>query len=208
MNSCTEVNTFAVNKKREKRVQVFIALYFLSVLLPTTGKLIFVRPILCLLMYLMDSSYLSHRFSVRRDMFFFFATWFLCVAFGQIVIVGKPHINSLIHEFQRIIMYFVIALPLGRIKLNRKELYIMSSALLIFNFTIQILELLNIQWVFDFIKTYYYTGEDMRHLNLALNQTLTTFRSGSIFINPNVYCPIAWQFNFLQLRKKFCRGNI
>lgn len=191
MISCTETNRCTANKRRDKRLQGFIALYFLSVLLPTTGKLILVRPMLCLFMYLMDSLNLSYRLSVHRDMFFFFATWFLCVAFGQIVMVGEPHVSSLIHEFARIAMYFVIALPLGRIRLNRKELYIMSSILLTFNFIIQFLELIGVRWIFDFIKTYYHTGEDLRHLNLALNQTITSFRSGSIFINPNVYCPIA-----------------
>ncbi len=174
--------------KKEKYNNVFLTLYILSILLPASGAFLAIKPLMCLIMWAFCSGSFG---KIDAFVFSFFGVWFGCVFLGQMVYVGEPHVDAVLHEFVRIGSYFCITIGLIKLKISRKTLTILCGLLLTINFAVQLLQFFKVEAVFDFLRKYYMQGEDFRHLNLAYGTTLASFRSGSIFINPNVYTPIA-----------------
>lgn len=181
----------AINKSLKKANNLFLIVYFILMISPRTGFFDYLRPAVCLLYF--AHIHLHYRIPVIFNVqhFLFFLVWISCILFGQLVVVGQINQGAVIHEVLRVVMYFVIFLPLQDIYISKKMLLILTSIFLIFNCTIQILQLLKVEFAFDFIKSVYLETNDLRHLNLARADNWTAFRSGSIFVNPNVYTPLA-----------------
>ena len=107
-----------------------------------------------------------------------------------VLVEGNANFNVTLHELQRFAFYILLILVVYDYKVPLKCIYWISIAILLFNFTIQLLQFNGAEWVNDFIRQYYLVGSDT-HLNLATTKYGTaSFRSGSIYMNPNVYMVI------------------
>lgn len=180
-----------LSQKEYKSNRFFLTIYFIMLLLPGRGIFYYIRPTFCFLYWILSTRRFGYGYMLNRKFTVFFAIWFYCLVLGQLVIVGTTHSSALTHEFLRVGMYFVTMLPMQHLKLDKKWLVFLSSAFVIFNLVIQVCEFFKVEAVFTFIQSNYLVSNDLRHLNLARADSLVSFRSGSIFINPNVYTPLA-----------------
>ena len=101
-------------------------------------------------------------------------------------------INTWLHEVQRIIFYVLLILIVLNYKITFKHVYIICILVLIFHTTVQTLQWMGFEWVNDLIRQYYLQpGDSGIHLMLASPENAgLDFRSGSIYMNPNVYMVI------------------
>ncbi len=107
-----------------------------------------------------------------------------------VLVEGSANFSVTLHELQRFAFYILLIMVVYDYKVPFKCIYWISIAILLFNFTIQLLQFNDVEWVNDFIRQYYLVGSDT-HLNLATTKYGTAnFRSGSIYMNPNVYMVI------------------
>jgi len=95
-----------------------------------------------------------------------------------------------IHEMIRMVYCAFCIQVFSRLKISFKTLYICVLLAFVPNFIIQVMEYLKIGGIISFVRNHYLT-ESMSaiHLELATYSGMD-FRSGSIFINPNVYMTI------------------
>ena len=106
------------------------------------------------------------------------------------LVEGSANFSVTMHELQRFVFYILLILVVYDYKVPFNYIYWICIAILLFNFTIQILQYNDVEWVNDFIRQYYLVGKDT-HLNLATTKYgSASFRSGSIYMNPNVYMVI------------------
>lgn len=99
--------------------------------------------------------------------------------------------NKWTHEFQRLLFYIVLISAVYEYRISFKFLYWMCIATLLLHTTIQTLQWFEVEGVNDFIRDVYAGGQDRTHLDLALGgRENSGFRSGSIYLNPNVYMVI------------------
>ncbi len=100
--------------------------------------------------------------------------------------------NAWIHEFQRLLFYAALLFVVEKCKISFRFLYWICIAVLLFNTVIQVLQWNGVEEVNDFIRDYYLEpGASTTHLDLATTaHGRGSFRSGSIFANPNVYMVI------------------
>ena len=96
------------------------------------------------------------------------------------------------HEIQRMLFCALMLMTVVKMNISFRLIYIITILALMPNFLIQLLQYAKVQSVFNFIESNYQTGveaEEWTHLDLAREEG-SSFRSGSIFLNPNVYMAI------------------
>ena len=95
------------------------------------------------------------------------------------------------HEVQRLLFYIVLITAVYEYRISFRFLYWMSIVTLLIHTTIQTLQWFEVEGVYDFIRDVYAGGQDQVHLDLTLGGLENSdFRSGSIYLNPNVYMVI------------------
>lgn len=180
-------------------------------LLPMVGNWYYIRVALPALILAVELI-MKRNFSVRKEIIVFFLLWGISLFGSQLIVVGTQTSANIIafrKEILRLIVYLIIALSVQKYNVNFKILTGVSVFMLIFHFGIQMLQFFKYEIVFDFIINNYMDGTNsMRHLGLAYNDTLANFRSGSIFINPNVYVPYAMFFLVVFLQNVLNRKSI
>lgn len=98
--------------------------------------------------------------------------------------------NQFTHELMRMVFCALIILTVSKLTVPFKCIYRVALVVLIPNLIIQIMQYMQMGSVFLFISQHYVTPDsDWSHLELA-RQVGVNFRSGSIFLNPNVYMVI------------------
>lgn len=113
----------------------------------------------------------------------------LPILFSFIIEQGVS-LSILTHEYIRLIFCSCIILVASQLEIDMKHIYIATLLVFLPNFIIQILEYNKFEPIFTFIKNYYVVdSSEWSHLELA-RLTGSSFRSGSIFKNPNVYMVI------------------
>ena len=119
---------------------------------------------------------------------------------GMIVGIGLPiltvllmehslNMSTALHEIQRFAFYILLISVVFEYKVPFRFIYYICLGILLVNFAIQILQYNGVTEVNDFIRQYYLTSDNDTHLMLA-TYTESNFRSGSIYLNPNVYMVI------------------
>ena len=113
------------------------------------------------------------------------------ISFVTVTLVeGTADFSVTLHEMQRFAFYILLIIVVYDYKVPFKYIYWICISILLFNFAIQLLQFNGAEWVNDFIRQYYLVGSDT-HLELATTKYGTaSFRSGSIYMNPNVYMVI------------------
>lgn len=100
--------------------------------------------------------------------------------------------DLVIHEIQRMLFCALLLLTVAKLHISFKLIYVITIIVLLPNFVIQLLQRANVGAVFSFIQNNYQFdvgADEWTHLDLAREQG-GGFRSGSIFLNPNVYMAI------------------
>ncbi len=133
----------------------------------------------------------NSKISVRLTTVFFAMIVGVMISCITVTLVeGSANFSVTMHELQRFVFYILLILVVYDYKVPFSYIYWICIAILLFNFTIQILQYNDAEWVNDFIRQYYLVGSDI-HLNLATTKYgSASFRSGSIYMNPNVYMVI------------------
>ena len=118
-------------------------------------------------------------------------------------------ITSVVHEIERLLFYILVIYLCFHYEIDFEALFKIATVLFIVHLAIQILQFSGFQPVFDLIeKNYLQPGDSGIHLSLAKRQTLLDFRSGSIFMNPNVYMVIPCTYLGLVFQKLLKKPNI
>lgn len=108
------------------------------------------------------------------------------LALGTVLFV-EHQVNSSValHEFERIIYYFLVIILCSSLKLNISTLVNICRALLIFHFVLQTMQFFKIGNTYEFLYNNYLQDKTVTaHIDMAYGEG---FRSGSIYLNPNVY---------------------
>ena len=99
-------------------------------------------------------------------------------------------VNLFTHELMRMLFCAVTILAVSKLNVSFKCIYRIVLLVLLPNLIIQIMQYMQIDSIFAFISQHYVTPDsEWSHLELA-RQPGIDFRSGSIFLNPNVYMVI------------------
>jgi len=123
---------------------------------------------------------------------------FLSVIF--VFIVDRTiNFGRVIHEIERVLFYALLIYCCKHYRVKRSLLSWICKILLIINLTIQLAQYFELFETYDFLRNNYIErGGKTTHLDLAYSGR-SSFRSGAIFINPNVYMlfPIVFLIVFL-----------
>ncbi|MCM1139276.1 MAG: hypothetical protein NC453_11965 [Muribaculum sp.] len=116
--------------------------------------------------------------------------WFWAIVIASAsVLVFEQHFNTGVfgHEISRILYYGLVMYLCSRLQVSIKFLFYCCSIVLCIHFAVQVTQYLRMGIFDPYIVKYYLAGNiDNIHYQLA-TQDYYQFRSGSIFINPNVY---------------------
>lgn len=116
--------------------------------------------------------------------------------------------SVMLHEAMRFGFYILLIIVVYGYKIQFKFIYWICIFILLFNLTIQILQFNDVQWVYDFIRDNYVTN-GTSHLDLATTEYGTeSFRSGSIYLNPNVYMVIPCTTLCVILQANILKHNV
>lgn len=109
------------------------------------------------------------------------------IASFPVMLLEQFNVDFFIKELIRM-SYCVLSINIMvRIKVSDKILYLCALLALLPNFAIQMMEYLKVGNALSFVENYYVTSdENWKHL-VSATYSGADFRSGSVFINPNVY---------------------
>jgi hypothetical protein len=108
-----------------------------------------------------------------------------------VLLVEKDIVSpAFMHEFQRMLFYAILIIVVNQYKVSFRFVYVITITILLIHTAIQTLQWLGYSWITDFIRQYYLEpGGSTTHLDLTYLKG-SDFRSGSIYLNPNVYMVI------------------
>lgn len=116
--------------------------------------------------------------------------WFLSIMVATASVLVFEHrlsTDTMAHEISRIVYYGLVMYLCSRLKVSIKFLFYCCSVVLCIHFVVQVSQYFRMGIFDPYIVKYYLAGnKDNIHYQLA-TQDYYQFRSGSIFINPNVY---------------------
>ena len=104
-----------------------------------------------------------------------------------VLISGDINSAVIFHEVMRMFYCALLIMTVSKLYISFDTLYLGAIIAFLPNFVIQLLEYIKLPGIIPFISQYYVTDEsNYAHLELATYSGME-FRSGSVFINPNVY---------------------
>lgn len=176
--------------REDNRVQLFMIGVF--TLFPLSGRWNIIRLVLSMLLVFRNLAKGTGR--IDRYLSRVFGPMLIGLIIPPLVVLlfeQRVESSDVIHEFERLLFYMMIIYLCWSYTINFKALYVIATLLFVVHFVVQILQYSGFQPVFNIIEKYYLQeGESGIHLSLARRKTLLNFRSGSIFMNPNVYMVI------------------
>lgn len=119
-----------------------------------------------------------------------FAVWIFNIALAILAVILVEHsllTSNIVHEFVRVLFYALIVEVCLNTQVELHILYKTAIIVLGIHFVIQMTQFMGLNIFDPFIINYYLAGDSN---NIHYIQTVSkdyAFRSGSIFINPNVY---------------------
>lgn len=192
--------------REDNSIQLFIIGAF--TLLPLSGRGNIIRLIFALILFLRTLTRGHTRIGLTKV----FVPMFLGLLIAPLtVFLCEQSISGqdVIHEAERLIFYFLIIFACWNSQVEFESLYRIATALFVVHFVIQLLQYIGFQPIFDIIEKYYLQpGDTGIHLSLARRKTLLNFRSGSIFMNPNVYMVIPCTYLSIAYQKILNRRSI
>lgn len=190
--------------------EIAIVVFAILTILPYTKVYIVLRFLIILVMIFYQILFKYH-FELDRNIIMVFAIWTLNLflsAIAGLVIEKYINIGSIFHELQRLIYYLLVVLLCLNFKIKFSFTMLISKMLLTFHLSIQLLQLFKFEPINVFIlNNYLLEGASPIHLSLAY-EVGSNFRSGSIFMNPNVYLVYPLIFLTVYLQGILIRRNI
>ena len=118
--------------------------------------------------------------------------WILSIVLASAIVItteGSLNFATILHEFSRVIYYLCVIMLCFRINISLKKLFYACSVVILIHTFIQFTQYLSMGIFDNYIIQYYLQGEttNQHYLMSTMAESGEGFRSGSIFINPNVY---------------------
>lgn len=177
-------------------------------LLPLSGRGNILKLILALLFFLHTLT----RGHVRPGLTKVFVPMLLGLLIAPLaVLICEQRLSGsdVIHEAERLLFYILIIQCCWNSEVKFDSLYRIATALFIIHLAIQLLQYSGFQPIFNIIEKYYLQpGDSGIHLSLARSKNLLNFRSGSIFMNPNVYMVIPCVYLSIAYQKLLNRRSL
>lgn len=186
------INKEIRNIKNDNLYYIFL---FCLALFPTNTKFLYINFFIALflLLKILLIKKFKLTFSPIHAIFFLFINYLL---FLSIIISISD--GEIIEELVRNIYYLLLLIIASNTIVTFNRIYLMAKILLIFNFTIQIFQYFKLFNINDYIMWIY--GGYWKFLNTTRFTDLQFFRSGSIYLNSNIYSKIAITFLIIFLQ--------
>lgn len=190
----------------QKNDNWLLFIVILTTFLPTDSRFSIVKLLLILVAYVYKSS------SPTIPQIKLLVLWIENIGIASLAVIiceGTINSNTILHELIRVIYYYLVVALCSKMRISLRSLYISCSIVIWIHFTIQLTQYLRLGIVDSFITRYYLSGDVQNvHYVQAIN-TSYSFRSGSIFINPNVYVcyPYLSIGVFLQYYQRHAKWN-
>jgi hypothetical protein len=191
-------------------------IYIIAILslLPFSNRMVILRGLILLLIFLVNNFIIKssmHIELVKFDKIIFIFIFFLISSYLLAIAVGVFYANGIdlqkiFHEGTRLVYYVLTILVISKLCVKFDTILQTMKVLLVFHLAIQLLQWFGSSEINIFIENIYVSNRIVttttRHLNLADKTLGTSFRSGSIFLNPNVYMvyPLIFLLFFLEAR--------
>lgn len=177
-------------------------------LLPLSGRGNIIRLVLTLVFFLRTLT----RGHIRPGLIKVFGPMLLgllIAPFAVLICEQSISVSDVMHEAERLLFYILIIFTCWNCQVEFESLYRIATVLFIIHLAIQLLQYSGFQPIFNIIEKYYLQpGDSGIHLSLARRKTLLNFRSGSIFMNPNVYMVIPCAYLSIAYQKLLNRRSI
>lgn len=195
------VSVNRINKMDSNQLFSKIYLYTIAFfsILPFNSFYIIIRVIVIslFLFYL----FIKKNLKIKKSLFLILIVWFINIIFSTIIYsYAEMNTNSMFHELQRWLFYSLIFSVSINCNIRFDDIVKVCKFILIFHLSIQILQKLGNLGINEWIESKYINESgSINHLSLATYKG-GDFRSGSIFLNPNVYMvyPLTFLIVFLQ----------
>lgn len=211
------VKNASKNSQADKYVVYIIAFF---TLLPFSNRMVILRGVILLLIFIVKNFVLipsMHIESVKFDKKVLLFIMLLISSYLLSVVVGVFYsdginLQKVLHEGSRLAYYVLVILVISKLCVKFDSMLQIMKVLLIFHLAIQLLQWYGNSEINSFIENIYVSNRIVSvttiHLNLAERALGLSFRSGSIFLNPNVYMvyPLIFLLFFLEaklINKKF-----
>lgn len=173
---------------------IILSIILFTTFIPSHGKLTILKLIIIFALWLNRLSYklqdpriISYRKKCQNIIFLWFVSIFLA-AIAVVIVETSLNYSVIIHELSRIAYYLFLILLCFNISISLKILFYACSIIILIHCGIQYSQYRSLGIVDDFITQYYLSGdEENAHYLMARVIEGNSFRSGSIFLNPNVY---------------------
>lgn len=173
---------------------VTLAIILFTTFIPSSGSMGMLKLAIVVLLCLfrlgnqLSNSYIAlKRKQSQRIIFLWFVSIFLA-SIAVIVTEGGLNYATIGHEILRVIYYLCVIVLCFSITISLKQLFYACSIIILIHFSVQLSQYLSLG-IFDQYIIQYYLSGDMNNQHYLMSMQLYDggFRSGSIFINPNVY---------------------
>lgn len=158
-----------------------IVLIFLT-FIPTSSLTDIVQFIVVLILWI---------FNGDRHIDYSFLIWVLSFTLGissVVLLENTIYTSFVLHELARLIYFALLVSVCRTVTMELKYLFQLCLIVILLHFSIQLGELLRIPQILSLIENIYLNGDITNaHYLLSQGSLGGGFRSGSIFINPNVY---------------------
>lgn len=178
----------------QKSNWIVLAIILATTFIPSGGSLGLIKlGIIVLLCCLRAKKRLNDRYAVngrkkcQRIILLWFASIFLA-AITVILTEGKVNFSTIEHELSRVLYYLCVIILCFNMTISLKHLFYACSIIILIHCLIQVTQYFSLGTFDQYIRQYYLNGdENNQHYLMSKQLYGEAFRSGSIFINPNVY---------------------
>lgn len=188
----------SISTNNQKSDKIILLIILFTTFLPSYGKFGIIKIILIFVLWsfktaqgIVDERIMSYRKKSRGIILLWFISIFLA-AFAVFIMEGAVNYSRIVHELSRL-FYYIFLIDLSfKISISLKFLFYACSVIIIIHLGIQWAQSRSIAFVDDFIMNNYLGGDEIsvsHYLDAKYNSEVAGImaRTGSIFVNPNVY---------------------
>lgn len=174
--------------EKKNTQNVSLAILLATTFLPVTNIFNVIKIIIVFILCLNNKKHLyTSLWSTGKQIITIWLVGIILASLAVIAFEGGVNQITIIHETSRLIYYALVIYLCSKLSINLRFLFYCCVVVLSIHSVIQITQYLRLGIFDHYIETYYLMGNiENIHYQLA-TKNYYAFRSGSIFINPNVY---------------------
>lgn len=169
----------------------FIAILLVALIyLPgsTLGSIVRIGVVICVYFIIPPKMGTENRYEITKVAQCILISPFIPILF--VAMSGEINTALIVHEIMRMFYCSILILTVSKLEISFNTIYRITVLALVPNFAIQAMEYIHFPGIIGLIQRYYVMdASNLVHLELATYSGVN-FRSGSVFINPNVYMAI------------------